>query len=248
MMDNEENIYIPVSPDEEELLEIQDLTTDYGTTLYFKHSFLINPTPDNHEKQADFRTDNYQINHIVEHNHITYYNFFHLITPNIVVYILRTLPKDKNPIKYTFVIHNENEKTHFSFVKNIKAFSPDLVIYLPNTLEINDDRLYCEIDRAILAQNLTEYGWIFKENKMNTLTIIQERITIPRCYIKSAKPQTKLSKTFKEDTCVVCMVNSTNILYCNCGRLVVCEKCFNKLDNKNKCLKCREENTIIRKI
>ena len=65
---------------------------------------------------------------------------------------------------------------------------------------------------------------------------------------KPKKQIINAEKTFKEDTCVVCTDNKPNILYCNYGHLVACEECFNKLDNKNECLKCREKNTIIRKI
>ena len=53
--------------------------------------------------------------------------------------------------------------------------------------------------------------------------------------------------TYKEDNCIVCLSNKPNILFCNCGHLVVCEECFKRLNN-SKCLKCREGNTIIRKI
>ena len=57
----------------------------------------------------------------------------------------------------------------------------------------------------------------------------------------------KKSKTFKEDTCIICSENNPNILFCNCGHNCVCDECFNKLEN-NKCPKCREINKIIRKI
>ena len=192
--------------------------------------------------------DNYQIKHIFDYEDITYYDFFGLITPNIIVYILKTLPNDKNPIKYTFVIHNENDKQSYSYIKNIKTFSPDLEIYLPKTIGISRDSLIYEINRAIDAKNFTDYDWLNKEDNNDTLTIIQERLTIPRYYREPNESQTKLSKTFIEDTCIVCIDNKPNILYCNCGHLVACEECFDKLDNKTNCLKCRQKNNIVRKI
>ena len=222
----------------------QDLTTDYDTTLYFKHSFLINPDINDYNKDADFRMDNYQIDHILDRN-ILYYDFFRLITPNIIAYILKTSPNDENPIKYTFIIHDENEK-RVGYIKNIKAFSSDLVIYLPNTLEIDRDSLINKINVAIDAENYTNHDWIFSSDSFNTLTIIQEK---PRYYREpNISTQTKLGKTFKEDKCVVCFDNKPNVLFCDCGHLIVCEECFNKSNNKNKCLNCREVNKIIRKV
>ena len=191
--------------------------------------------------------DNYKIDHILGRD-ISYYDFFRLITPNIIAYILKTSPNDENPIEYTFVIHNGNDK-QVGYIKNIKAFSTDLVIYSPTTIELNRNILINEINRAIVAQNLTDHDWIFEGNEDDTLTIIQEKPNIPRyCREPNISSQTKLDKIFKEDKCVVCFGNKPNILFCNCGHLIVCEECFNKSDNKNECTKCREENTIIRKI
>ena len=39
------------------------------------------------------------------------------------------------------------------------------------------------------------------------------------------KPNKKIinaEKTFKEDKCVICLTNPPNILFCNCGHLVLC--------------------------
>ena len=55
---------------------------------------------------------------------------------------------------------------------------------------------------------------------------------------------------YKDDTCVVCIENKPNILFCNCGHLVVCEKCYHNLENTNyhKCPKCRKLNITVRRI
>ena len=57
---------------------------------------------------------------------------------------------------------------------------------------------------------------------------------------------------YKEDVCVVCMENKPDILFCNCGHLIVCDECYNKLHSSrrrnNRCPKCRKENDIVRKI
>ena len=63
--------------------------------------------------------------------------------------------------------------------------------------------------------------------------------------------ETKLD-IYKEDTCVVCIENKPNILFCNCGHLVVCEKCYHNLENTNynkcKCPKCRKINITVRRV
>ena len=234
---------------EMELIETQDLTSDYETTLYFKNSFLINGDINNYFRTADFRFDNYQIDHILDMD-ILYYNFFRLITPNIVTYILRTSPNNDNPIKYTFVIHDDRSNGN-AYIKNIKDYQLHLVIYLATTINLNKNNLINEIDTAITAKNYTNYDWLFTSGGCNTLTIIQERQTIPTYRRNNTRinfnSSTKLLESFKEDKCVICISNSPNIMFCDCGHLITCEECFKKLDN-NKCPKCRKENHIIRKI
>ena len=52
---------------------------------------------------------------------------------------------------------------------------------------------------------------------------------------------------YKEDVCIVCMENKPDILFCNCGHLIVCDECYHELENA-KCPKCRKENDIVRKL
>ena len=52
-------------------------------------------------------------------------------------------------------------------------------------------------------------------------------------------------KTFKEDKCVICLTNPPDILFCNCGHLVVCEKC-NKIKKIDECPVCKTDNNILR--
>ena len=220
--------------------EEHDLISDLET-LYFKNSFVINRDRNN-DSNTDFRIDKYFIDHIVGED-IRYRDFFVLITPNIKKYILKYLPNDKNPIKFTFLIHKDTSiKTN-----NIKTFEPDLEIYFSKTTGIDEEKLLYKINNAIETKGYIEYDWIYGEEKFNTLTIIQEKLTKPK-HQEIENLRVKLYKTFKEDTCIVCYVNKTDILYCNCGHQVLCEECFDKLGNKNKCLKCREINNIIRKI
>ena len=43
---------------------------------------------------------------------------------------------------------------------------------------------------------------------------------------------------FKEETCVICVINKPNILYTSCGHICICRSC-NQLYPINKCPLCR---------
>ena len=52
-------------------------------------------------------------------------------------------------------------------------------------------------------------------------------------------------KIFKFVECIVCMDNKPNILFCNCGHLVLCEECY-KISTSSICPVCKMDNEIIR--
>ena len=75
-------------------------------------------------------------------------------------------------------------------------------------------------------------------------------LTVVRIEILDDEPRSILNgnNTYKEDNCLICIDKNPNMLFCSCGHICICEECFDRLDNKTICLKCREKNTIIRKI
>ena len=54
-------------------------------------------------------------------------------------------------------------------------------------------------------------------------------------------------QTFKSDECVLCLTNSPNILFCNCGHICICIEC-SKIKTLLICPICKTENTIKRLI
>ena len=52
-------------------------------------------------------------------------------------------------------------------------------------------------------------------------------------------------KTYKTDECVICLENKTNVLFCNCGHICVCEKCI-EIKRLTKCPVCKTGNTTLR--
>ena len=55
--------------------------------------------------------------------------------------------------------------------------------------------------------------------------------------------QINTKKTFKSDECVICLTNTPNVLFCNCGHLCVCIEC-DKVESLNTCPVCKTETTI----
>ena len=54
-----------------------------------------------------------------------------------------------------------------------------------------------------------------------------------------------LFKIFKSDECIICMDDKPNILFCNCGHLCECDKCY-KIKTPSICPICKTDNEIIR--
>ena len=55
------------------------------------------------------------------------------------------------------------------------------------------------------------------------------------------------SQTFKSNECVICLTNSPNILFCNCGHIPICKEC-DKIKTLSSCPVCKTENKILRLI
>ena len=54
-----------------------------------------------------------------------------------------------------------------------------------------------------------------------------------------------LFKIFKSDECIICMTDKPNIIFCNCGHLCYCVKCY-KIKTPSTCPICKTDNEIIR--
>ena len=53
-------------------------------------------------------------------------------------------------------------------------------------------------------------------------------------------------KNFKEDLCGICTERKPNALFCSCGHISICSTCRKSLNNKNKCITCKEISMSVR--
>ena len=74
----------------------------------------------------------------------------------------------------------------------------------------------------------------------------QRNEMIRRLFFYNNKQIINAKKTFKEDECVICLTNPSNILFCNCRHICVCEECNKTRESLEKCPICKTENTILR--
>ena len=61
-----------------------------------------------------------------------------------------------------------------------------------------------------------------------------------------SKLNKKIINAFKEDKCVICLTNPPNILFCNCGHLVLCVECSKTGESLENCPVCKTKNTNLR--
>ena len=130
--------------------------------------------------------------------------------------------------------------------------NPDLILIEDNTI-INYDYEY--LGRELYIKNLkvilkTHYDFynadydlyfsVLAELENNNELIVSHTEPIPE--------DTKvinLFKIFKSDECIICMNDKPNVLFCNCGHLCYCIKCY-KLKTLSTCSICKTDNEIIR--
>ena len=50
------------------------------------------------------------------------------------------------------------------------------------------------------------------------------------------QPKQKINKnkTFKNEECVVCLLNPSNVLFCSCGHICICSKCLSNIEKIDK--------------
>ena len=155
----------------------------------------------------------------------------------------------------------------------LRCFIPHLVVLIEDSVMVksiysvgiyqkrrNDPNSFDELNKYI--EIIYEYGSprglvkrLIKDclNNMNDDDLLYDEtkggifIYVNRTEIFEGDAIKRDISVYKEDECIVCMTNKPDILFCNCGHLIVCNECYYELEN-NKCPKCRKENDLVRKL
>ena len=139
-----------------------------------------------------------------------------------------------------------------SYTKLKKFYNNDFILTEDNTIinynyEYIDKELYVKDLEVILKTHYDFYDAdydlyfsVLAELEQNNELIVSHTEPIPE--------DTKiinLFKIFKSDECIICLTNKPNIIFCNCGHLCYCVKCY-KIKTLSTCPICKTDNEIIR--
>ena len=114
----------------------------------------------------------YNIDDVIEDD-VLYYDFYHGFSNHIAALVLRTLPIDDKPVKYTTYIESLSDRN----LHKTRRILSDIEIFLNSVQGVTIPMLQNEV-RAISLAEYTDHDYIYKEEGLR-LTIIQERLVIP---------------------------------------------------------------------
>ena len=143
-----------------------------------------------------------------------------------ITYYSKNLPNQEDfnaVLDFPFLISNSR---NFNFL--CKISTPDF------TKRIHD----------IHIKLLTRYQGINNEQYIRLGGLIEE----PTQEYYEVEEDNKIinsSQCYKSEECVICLTNTPNVLFCNCGHLCYCSEC-EKLKNSNRCPMCKTAINIIR--
>ena len=112
--------------------------------------------------------------------------------------------------------------------------------YVDKELYIKDLEVILKTHYDFYNADYDLYFSVFAELENNNELIVSHMEPIPE--------NTKiinLFKIFKSNECIICMANQPNIIFCNCGHLCYCVKCY-KIKTPSTCPICKTDNDIIR--
>ena len=140
------------------------------------------------------------------------------------------------------------------------CFKEELKVNQP----LNGDKIKRYIENECRNKNNTflfndkpiQFEFIFKINRSYDYLMVllnewtanryfaQRNVMIRRLFFDNNKQIINAEKTFKEDKCVICLTNPPNILFCNCGHLVLCVECSKTGESLENCPICKLKTQI----
>ena len=147
---------------------------------------------------------------------------------------------------------NENKNLD---VISIEMFTPeninDEILINPT---FNESMLLHERIRILKLENLPENNFLGLFDYIYSMYIDDhEFILCPtknfkfliKCKTCKKKDIINLPKCFKSESCIICLTNNPDVLFCNCGHIPICTEC-SKIKKFTDCPICKTRNEIVR--
>ena len=132
----------------------EDITID-NKTLVLEESIIIKNDINNTDQQANIRMEIYNIDDVVEDD-VLYYDFYRGFSNHIAALVLRTLPIDDKPVKYTTYIESLSDRN----LHKTRRILSDIEIFLNSVQGITIPMLQNEVRRAISLAEYTDHDYI----------------------------------------------------------------------------------------
>ena len=167
-------------------------------------------------------------------NKFLIYDFFKHIKP--IIFYAYSYTSQRKHIKDDFILKQLPSLIFFDYeTDNNEYYIKDLKIILNTYYDFSD-------------MDYDFYFYTISELENNDELIISHTEPTPEDEEEPPPEVPKiinLFKIFKSDECIICMVDKPNILFCNCGHLCECDKCY-KIKTPSICPICKTDNEIIR--
>ena len=171
-------------------------------------------------------------------NKFLIYDFFKHIKP--IIFYAYSYTSQRKHIKDDFILKQLPGLIYFNYeTDNNEYYIKNLKIILSTSY----DFVHVDYDFYFYAiSNLEENGELI----ISPIESTHEDTDTEDDEPTPEKPKViNLFKIFKSDECIVCMNDKPNILFCNCGHLCECDKCY-KIKTPSICPICKMDNEIIR--
>ena len=112
------------------------------------------------DRQANIKMEIYNIDDVVEDD-VLYYDFYSKFSNHITVHLIRTLPLDDKPVKYTTYIESSSERNLYK----TRIILSDMEIFFNGTQGLTISSLQQELIKALSSAGFTNLDYIYIKRK-----------------------------------------------------------------------------------
>ena len=146
---------------------------------------------------------------------------FKILSPYIIRHITKPLYRNKNYIFIFSLEEKTDDSIKISHIEIKLSWQRDHIRLKPLSESLTNE-----------IENMDENIFSDTRDDIKLVIIAQEVATLGNS-VEQPEQKINKNKTFKNEECVVCLLNPSNILFCSCGHICICSKCLsNNIKNR----------------